>query len=718
MKIMGLVGNMKRMKRTEFISVALVAAAFTLSSGIGASRAQAAILSCPNIDKIGQVFLSQHIVYKDPSENLESRTIEQYIKRLDSAKIYLLDSDIDSIKKKMKSVFGQLRKGECATLDQVQELFAKRVQERANFAKKTLSAKNWKFDAKTELTLDPDTRKYPKSASEADAFQSKYLQFQISNYLATGMKQSEAQEQVIRNYERVVKRVRETSKEDLYSSYLDSFGRALDPHSSYFSRDSLEDFEISMGLSLEGIGATLSSQDGFTVIEQLIEGGSAKASGQLQTQDKITAVGQLKPNGEAGEMENVVEWELRDVVRKIRGPKGSKVRLQILRKKTDGTKERLTVDLARDKIKLEEEAAALSFMDREVNGEKKKIAVLNLPSFYADAKRGGRSSAGDMKNLLKDVKAKGADALVLDLSQNGGGSLDDAVKIAGLFFKTGNVVKQSSRDPSQAEIALADADAAVDWDGPMVVLTSRISASASEIVAGTLKDYNRAVIVGGDHTFGKGSVQSVVPLPPGLGAVKVTVGMFFTPGGFSTQHRGVEADIALPGAFSTEEIGEKSLDYSLPPKQIKTFLSPEAYVASGAGTWKKIEPATIAQLKTRALARVAKNHDFQKIVDEMKKAKEKGKVIKLSDALKDTKEKKDEADQKKNMNKDEKVADYVKRADVQEAVNVAADLLALQHGIILTQVDATDASNSKEAGKPAASVTGDEGVAAKKTTTR
>jgi carboxyl-terminal processing protease len=648
------------------------------------SVSSAATLSCQNIDKIAQVFLNQHILHKDANEALEARVIEQYVKRLDSAKIYMLESDVAQIKKDMKGIFGQLRKGDCKTLDKVQALFVKRVQERATFAKKTLTSKKFKFDPKTELNLNPDTRGYPKTIAAADAFQSKYLQFQISNYLATGLKQSEALEQVGRNYERVLKRVKETSREDLFTGYLDSFGRSLDPHSSYFSKDVLEDFEIQMGLSLEGIGATLSNQDGFTVIEQLIDGGSAKASGQLRPQDKITAVGQFKPTGDLGEMENVVELDLRDVVRKIRGPKGTKVRLQILRKTAEGGTERLVVDLVRDKIKLEDEAAALSFQERDVNGEKRRIAVLNLPSFYADSKRGGRSSAQDTRNLLKEAKAKGADALVFDLSQNGGGSLDDAVKIAGLFFKTGAVVKQSSRDATQPESALEDRDPTVEWEGPMVVLTSRVSASASEIVAGTLKDYNRAVVIGGDHTFGKGSVQSVIPLPPGLGAVKSTVGMFFTPGGFSTQHRGVEADIVLPGPFATDEFGEKHLDHSLPPKQIKSFLSPEAYVTQGPGAWQKVDSAVINQLRARSEIRVARNADFQKITEELKKSKDKNKIIKLSEALKDTKEKKGEADQKKNMSKEEKAADYAKRADIQEAVSVVADLLALQRGIILT----------------------------------
>lgn len=678
----------QRNETSSKAGVGKIAVAFLLATtAMGCTdKATAATLSCPNIDKIQQIFANQHVLPPESDTVFEGHLVDQYVKRMDGAKIYFQESDIADINKMMKGIFGQLKKGECDALDKVQDLYVKRVSERAEFAKKTLGAKNFKFDPKTELTLDPDARKYAKSKAEADAFQAKYLQFQISNYLATGMNQKEAQEKVVRNYERVLKRVKETTKEDLYSSYLDSYGRAKDPHSSYFSRDVLEDFEIQMGLSLEGIGATLSSQDGFTVVEQLIDGGSAKNSGLIQPQDKIVAVGQFGANGKAGEMENVVEEDLRDVVRKIRGPKGTKVRLQILRKKTDGSNERLLADLTRDKIKLEDDAASVHYIEREVKGEKKKIAVLDLPSFYADARRGGRSSASDMKVILKEAKAKGADALVLDLSGNGGGSLDDAVKIAGLFFKTGNVVKQSSRDSTQPEQALDDRDPAVDWDGPMVVLTSRVSASASEIVAGTLKDYNRAVIVGGDHTFGKGSVQSVVPLPPGLGAVKVTVGMFFTPGGYSTQHRGVEGDIVFPGPYANDEFGERHLDYSLPPKKIDAFISQDAFVPQGQGTWKKVEASQIEQLKTRALARIAKSTEFQKIETEMKKAKEKGKVIKLSEALKESKDKKGEADTKKNLNKEGKVAEYLKRADIQEATSVATDLLALQRGIALTDV--------------------------------
>ncbi len=661
----------------------------------------AAVLTCPALDKIEQVFLNQHVTFNTLNENIENHTVDQYIKHLDAAKIYLQKGDIATVKAKMKGIFAQLKKPNCAAIDDVQALLLKRVEERMAFAKKTLENKKFKFEEKTELLLDPESRDFPKDANEADKFQAKYIQFQVSNYLATKMPLEEAKGNVVRNYERTLKRIKETTQEDLYASYLDAFGRALDPHSSFFSRDSLEDFEIQMGLSLEGIGATLSSQDGFTVVEQLIDGGSAKSSGLVQPQDKIVAVGQMKTDGTPAEMENVVEMDLRDVVRRIRGAKGTKVVLTLLRKTAQG-KERVNVTLVRDKIKLEEDAAQVHFVEKDVNGEKKKIAILNLPSFYADARRGGRSSATDMKTILKEVREKKADGLVLDLSQNGGGSLDDAVRIAGLFFKTGNVVKQSSHDPSQAESALADVDPAVDWSGPMVVLTSRVSASASEIVAGTLKDYQRAVIVGGDHTFGKGSVQSVVPLPPGLGAVKVTVGMFFTPGGYSTQHRGVEGEVTLPGPFATDDIGEKSLDYSLPPKKIHSFLSPDAYVTTGSDAWKKIEAPVVNVLKQKSQARVSKNEEFTKIAKELKKSKEKGKIIKLAEALKDTKDKKDEIESKKNLNKDDKTKEYLKRADIQEATNVAADLIALQTGPS-AQLTKTDTKATDKVSDPATS---------------
>lgn len=630
-------------------------------------------LECRYMTVIEQGFLANHVKYSNRDAELATRVTEQYLKRLDPSKIYLTQADVDIIKKSMSNVFEKTKNRECAFLDEAQKLVLERVKDRDAFAKKYLG-KDFKFDATTEFSFDPEKKAWPKNGDEANEYLKKYIQFQIGNYLATDMKLDEAKKNVIKNYDRAVKRTQETTQDDLFSGYLDSFARALDPHSSFFSRDVLEDFEIQMRLSLEGIGATLSSQDGFTVVEQLVPGGAAAKSGLIDPQDKIIAVGQEK-----GAMENVIDMDLKDVVKKIRGNKGTKVRLTILRKSGEG-KKRFDVTLTREKVNLEDEAASISYVDKELNGKKVKLGVLNFPSFYADSRRGGRSSAADMKKLIKEANEKKADGLILDLSNNGGGSLEDAVKIAGLFFAQGNVVKQSSKNEGRAEAALRDTDATVDWAGPLVVLTSRISASASEIVSGTLQDYKRAVVVGGDHTYGKGSVQSVLPIPNNLGAIKVTVGMFFVPSGKSTQHRGVDADIVLPGPFSTDDIGEKYMDYSLPPKTIEAFISPEAYVKEGPGTWKEIKPEWLKLMSERSSERVAKSDEFKKIVDELNKAKARGKVIRVSEVLKDKNEKEKKEKAKKVASKAKKNEEYLKRADIQEAESVLLDLIQLEDG--------------------------------------
>ncbi|MCK6598255.1 MAG: S41 family peptidase [Bdellovibrionaceae bacterium] len=635
-------------------------------------------MECRYISMIEDGFLKYHVSYNKRDKELETRVIEQHLKKLDPSKIYFTQEDTERLKELMKNLFDKTKKNDCDFLVEAQNLLLKRVQERAEFAKKFLG-KDYKFDDKTEFVYDPDQKKFPKNQDEANEFLKKYIHFQISNYLATDLKLKEAIDKVKKNYDLAVKRMKETSLDDLYSGYLDSFARSLDPHSSFFSRDVLDDFQIQMSLSLEGIGATLSSENGFTVVEQLVPGGAAAKSGLVEPQDKIIAVGQEK-----GEMENVIDMDLKDVVKKIRGPKGTKVRLTILRKEGEG-KKRKDITLVRDKVNLEDEAAQIHFLDKEINGQKKKIGLINLPSFYADSKRGGRSAADDMKKLLKQARENKVDGIVLDLSNNGGGSLDDAVNIAGLFFKTGNVVKQSSKTEGREQV-LEDTDKMVDWAGPMVVLTSRISASASEIVSGALQDYKRAVVVGGDHTFGKGSVQSVLPIPGQLGAIKVTVGMFFIPGGNSTQHRGVSADVTLPGPYSTDEIGEKSLDYSLPPKKVEPFLSKEAYVTEGDGSWKEIKEDWFKALKEKSSQRVDKSTDFKKVVEDLKKAKDKGKVIKVSDVLKDKeKNEKTKKDKKKRFSKDERNKEYLKRADINESIQVLLDLIQLENSNTITE---------------------------------
>ena len=668
----------------RYLLVALLSLSTALAHAESPAKTSSLELGCVHLYPIQMKYLEKHVNFSKLSKNLEQRTIEQFIKRLDGSKLYLLDKDVKDIEHMMANVFDKTRGKDCSSLDNANVLFVKRVGERVAYAKKYLGPK-FKYEPKTQIQRDPQDRSRPRTMAEANKFHETYMQYQVASYLATDLKMEEAKQQIIRNYERALKRVEEFKKEDLLAAYLDSFARALDPHSSYLSADALEDFEIQMRLSLEGIGATLSSQDGFTVIEQLIPGGAADASGKLKNKDRIIAVAQ----GKDGAFQNVIEMELRDVVKLIRGPKGSEVRLKILRK-TSKDPERFEITLARDKIKLEDEAASITYLDREINGQKLKIGLLNLPSFYADNRKNGPSAATDMKKLLAEAVKNKADAIVLDLSNNGGGSLRDAVDIAGLFFGTGNVVKQSQRTTPEIDSmnyeTLRDTDPMVDWPGALVVLTSRVSASASEIVSGTLQDYKRAVIVGGDHTFGKGTVQSVEYLPPGLGAIKTTVGMFFTAGGASTQHRGVSADIAFPSTLSVDDVGEKTLDYSLPPKRIKEFLSPSAYVSEGKGAWAVLTKDLMKRLKTKSEARIATSKDFKKVRDEVAKAKKHGKNIVVGDLLKDKDPKKKdpetgEIDESENANlsREERKKKYLERADVVEATNLAAELALELH---------------------------------------
>lgn len=665
------------------LSPVIVMGAIALS-GFGAKAQIKDGLECRYLSVIETGFLANHVKFSERSPDLANRTIEQYIERFDTSKIYLLLSDVDQIRKIAVDVFDKTKKRDCSFLDDIQKIVLQRVKDRADFAK-TFLGKDYKFDPKTEFVFDVKKKAWPKTSEEANEYLKKYVHFQIANYLSTDMKLDEAKTNVIKNYERAYKRALDTKTDDLYSGYLDSFAKALDPHSSFFSRDVLEDFEIQMRLSLEGIGATLSSQDGFTVVEQLVGGGAAARSGQIELQDRIVAVGQ-----ETGPMENVIEMDLKDVVKKIRGKKGTKVRLSLLRKIGD-KKERLEVVVIRDKVNLEDDAASVTYIDKKAsNGKMKKVGIINFPSFYADSRRGGRSSADDLKKIIKEANAKKVDGLVLDLSSNGGGSLEDAVKISGLFFAEGNVVKQSSKGDARGETALADTDSGVDWAGPLVVLTSRISASASEIVSGALQDYKRAVIVGGDHTYGKGSVQTILPFPNNLGAIKVTVGMFFVPGGKSTQHRGVDGDIVLPGVFSTEDIGEKFMDYSLPPKTIESFVSQEAFVKTGKGLWKEVDASGIKTLKAISEIRVEKDSEFKKIRDEIKKSQARGKLIKVSEIMNDKDEKTKKEKAKKAMSKAEKVKEYLKRADIVEASNILTDLIQIQEGVKLAVPTASE----------------------------
>ena len=628
-------------------------------------------IPCNVVPLLMQAFLKAHVSNRDFDSELKKRTVTQFIKRLDPSKSILYRADVDEMEPKVREFLDQSGKTDCTALESTKEPLVKRAKEQLEYAKKILSNPKFKLDESVEIQLDPDKREYFKSEEDARKRQYAQIQFQISNYLLTDISLAEARKQLIHRYELTVKRMEELSPSDVYVQAVNSFAAALDPHSDYLSPEDTEDFQINMQLSLEGIGASLSSDDGFTVIQELIPGGAAAKSAKLEPKDKIIAVGQVKDSEKNVEMENVIDMDLRDVVRKIRGHAGTKVRLTILREKPHA--QRFNLVLTRSKVQLEDEAAKVEFVNKTVNGKKLKLARLELPGFYGDPSRQKRSSYRDMANAVKKINEAHVDGVLLDLSQNGGGLLEEAVKIAGLFIEKGNIV--ATRD-SRGDIQLLDdIDPQVQYNGPLVILTSRLSASASEIVSGALQDYHRAVIVGSDHTYGKGSVQAVLPLQNDLGILKVTTGLFFIPSGRSTQWKGVPADVPLPSIFSTNDFGEKYLDYSLNPDSISSFVSREA---DASGYWKPVTPFEIKKLQTLSSARVEKSAKFKEVKKELAEMDEKKGLIKLADLRK-----KDLAEMKREGKDKDKAPKALARERQQvqrdEALNVLADFATMRN---------------------------------------
>ena len=695
---------------------------------ITSSLVYAVGLECDYVYDIQDKYLDLHInfsnfdrkkkYFKSKLSDLEFRVKEQFIKSLDSEKLYFTQSDVNNIRKQLRNIFSKIKNKDCSGLDRIYDLYYKRVSERVQFANEYLE--KFTLDPSMKLTLDSRKRKRRKTIRQINNFHKRYLQYQMSNAIIASDKEeykdqeAEAKKNILRNYNRLQRQVKswsvnlsEKKKKKCYerrkssgnvtickpyrwySFYLNSFAKGFDPHSGYLSQEDHEEFEINMSLSLEGIGASLSTKYGHTVIERLIPGGAAGRSGKLKSKDKILAVGQKPKN-----MVNIFDMDLRDVVNMIRGKKGTPVYLKIMRVSKKKKKKIFTVRLIRDRVNLEDQAASLYYFDRKSGNKKVKVGVILLPSFYGEGRSGGRSVTEDVKKLLLEAKRKKVSALVLDMSNNGGGSLTEAVQLAGLFFAKGSVVRQLVKTKNgDRYLTLSDVDGGIDYSGPLVVLVNRVSASASEIVSGTLKSYKRAVIVGGDHTFGKGSIQSVERLRLGLGSIRVTVGLFFIPNGFSTQLKGVTSDIRFPSIFSNDEIGEKNLDYVLPEKKIPSFISGSAYTTKNGEKWTPVTDQLISFLKKNSLKRIKENKKFQEIKKdllEIESKKRKGYITTIAQIFDQAKK---EEDEKENQEEEEEDSveeavmrkKYMERPDVQEAVSVAIDQVKWEKNPSLVQ---------------------------------
>ncbi len=639
---------------------------------VGSNAYPATALQCKLLPTIFGIYLKNHYSNKKLSSELKERTIDQFIREMDPSKNMLLKSDVEALRPKLLALFDKMAGGECGELAVANKLLATRAKENEDFAR-TYLGKDYKLDETVELILDPKKREYSKTLEERKELLKKLIHFQMSNYLLTDMKLPEAKKQLIHQYELVTKRLTDKSEENQLEGFSEAFAQALDPHSSFMSRDSMEDFTIQMELSLEGIGAVLRSQNGFTVIESLIKGGGAEKSKMLRPKDKIIAVAQKgqKPV-------TVIDMDLRDVVKLIRGKKGTTVLLTVLRQ-DDETKS-FEVAIVRDKVNIEEQAAKIRYVETGEGKKKSTIGIIDLPSFYGSGKKGTRSSSADVKKLLDDAKKKKVAGIVLNLASNGGGLLDEAVAISGLFINRGAVVATRSTDATD-EI-LNDEENGVAYAGPLVVLISRASASASEILAGALRDYRRAVIVGSDHTFGKGTVQAVANLPLNIGGMKVTTGMFFLPGGASTQHDGVTSDVALPPSFNDGDVGEKTLDYSLAPQKIGAFLSKDANGHNNQEKWAPITPEIVKTLKEKSKARVSKSAKFAEMIKKVDEAKKNEGLIRLAELRKVAKEEKKRTDKKKKKTSKtraetgDETEEELNSPLVEEATQILGDLIA------------------------------------------
>lgn len=631
--------------------------------GTAIGSAQAKTLECEELPALFRSYSIHHYAIRKLDDETRSRTAKLFVEAIDPSRTLLLQEDVDGLKKALPQVFSGAFRGRCGAIERAMNLTVTRSEADLRLARQVLDD-DYALDESVELVLDPEARGWPKTEAERKALVEKQIHFQMASYLAGGLELKKAKDQLVHRYELNLKRARERKERgrgtELFAS---AFALALDPHSSYLSQDDLEDFRIQMQLSLEGIGAALRSEDGFTYIESLIPGGAAERSEKLQPKDKIIAV-----QSEGEKTVSTIDMSIRDVVKLIRGPKGTKVTLTILR---EGKNTRtFDVTIVRDKIDVKQQAAKIEYETRKLGDRSVKIGVLELPSFYGGNDE-GRSSYQDVKRLVAEAKKAGVDGMVLDLSKNGGGLLEDAVRISGLFLKTGGIV--ATRGTRGEFEVLEDEDPDVQYGGPLAVMISPVSASGAEILAGALQAYGRAVVVGGPRTFGKGTVQAVLPLPSQLGAMKITTGMFFLPDGQSTQLQGVTADVRVPSLLDSFDVGEQDLDFALPPGKVDPFLSDEAR-GTGKSAWPRFDPNLASRLQKRSTRRVARSDAFEKMKERIAEAKSmaKDEPVKLSEL-----DDEDGAEGAEDENGKEDL-EQIEEAYTDEAVNILVDWMRLR----------------------------------------
>ena len=569
---------------------------------------------------VAQFMTRNHYLRHPLDREMSEKFFKEYVNSLDPRHLYFLASDMQEFATYRNNMGDLLLKqGDVTPAAKIFTRLLQRIDQENAYVTEQLKSATFAFDSNDTFQLDRKNAPHPEDINAAQQQWNDFLRYEYLQEKLNKQKPAEIVKTLSRRYTRQSKTLHAYDSDDIFEIYLNALAHAYDPHSDYLGKSALANFNIQMKLSVIGIGATLTPEDGYAKIAELAVGGPAFKSGKLKVGDRITAVGQ-----DGKEDVDTVDMKLDNVVEMIRGPKGTKVRLTYIPADAPDPSTRKTIELVRDQVKLSEQEAKAKIIDTPVNGRTVRLGVIDLPSFYADFdERGknGKSTTTDVARLLKKLEAEKVSGIVLDLRRNPGGSLQEVISLTGLFIKAGPVVQVKE---ANGEISVDKPDnTSVLYDGPLVVLTSKLSASASEIMAGALQDYGRALIVGDSSTFGKGSVQTVAGLSDVMkrlgvnfqtdpGALKLTIQKFYRASGASTQMKGVVPDIELPALTNYIDVGEKTLDNPLKYDVIKSAsFQPENRFA-----------AILPELKKRSNARIASDKDFvylRQEIDQFKK---------------------------------------------------------------------------------------------------
>ncbi len=544
--------------------------------------------------------LKRHHYNKPPLNDARSAKIfDSYIEMLDPSRSYFTAGDLAEFETWRNEFDDFLKNGNLEPGFAIYKVHLQRLQSRLQYALSLLDkgVDSFDFSLDEELLIDRKNAAWPENEAALDDLWRKRVKDEVLRLKLAGKEPAAIQELLVKRYKNQLSRLEQTRGEDVFQTYINAFAQSYDPHTQYLSPDNAENFDINMSLSLEGIGAVLQSDNEHVKVVRLVPAGPAEKSKQIAPADKIIGVGQSDE-----EMVDVIGWRLDEVVKLIRGPKGSVVRLEVIpASNAPNDQSSKVVAITREAVKLEEQAAKKSILNLEQDGRAYKLGVIEIPAFYLDFKalRAGdkdyKSTTRDVKKLLTELEQENVDGVVIDLRNNGGGSLQEATELTGLFINQGPTVLVRNSD-GRVDV-LADEQTGVFYKGPLAVLVNRLSASASEIFAGAMQDYHRALIVGG-QTFGKGTVQTVQPL--NHGELKLTLAKFYRVSGQSTQHQGVIPDISYPAEVDTKEIGESALPEAMPWDSIRAAINPDM---------NPFKPF-LAELKARHDTRTGDNPDF------------------------------------------------------------------------------------------------------------